>query len=283
MSIRTEDLYSPLIAVNAISPRSALVTPRLYAQDTKKPESITSFIQRTARLYEISNNDVIDGYILPKTNLNYGRRFLHARKGAYSIDGAGIYAEEFATGLSKLMPSESQAYYSSFMFLRSLLGWRYRGLSAGKLKWCPLCWREQENNGEDIRGLLSWTVDINTACSKHKIDLVTRCPVCDRENPVISAGSELGICIHCGSSLYKDDVDISSSRSSEAMWVAQAIDDLIASRKELSSIDLVQRWRHFIARTVDQYSSEKKRKESSVSPLPYFGGGDQEIAPIFLS
>lgn len=148
------------------------------------------------------------------------------------------------------------------MFLRSLLGWRYRGLSAGKLKWCPLCWREQENNGEDIRGLLSWTVDINTACSKHKIDLVTRCPDCDRENPVISASSEFGVCIHCGSSLHKEDAAISSSCSSEAVWVAQAIDDLIASRKELSSIDLAQRWRHFIARVADKYSSEKEAERT---------------------
>jgi hypothetical protein len=72
-----------------------------------------------------------------------------------------------------------------------------RNLFSKKLKWCPICYQQWQNNGQTVYNPLLWNFKIIDVCVLHNRPLKTKCPYCGRQIPVLESKSLPGYCEYC--------------------------------------------------------------------------------------
>lgn len=115
---------------------------------------------------------------------------------AAAINGTGITASKWVSALEKL------TLQNELRFL-TLLSWA-NVLSTHKLlrdfiAWCPLCYKEWRETGQEIYHPLLWTIQAVVLCPMHLIPLHFKCPDpnCQKEQLIPATKLRPGYCSHC--------------------------------------------------------------------------------------
>ncbi len=171
------------------------LTPRgLGTAQVKSPTSYTVRLAkahsfRTLTLMKKEIGAVIGKLWLTKEGRHEERKYLN---------GTGVTASDWVTALQKL---------TGRMRLEQLSLLRFRNVIDDKellypsRRWCPKCYAECLNSGEDVYDQTVWYVKGIRSCITHETLLAGNCPNCKRKQPYLPVYPELSICAHCQKSL----------------------------------------------------------------------------------
>jgi AraC-like DNA-binding protein len=100
--------------------------------------------------------------------------------------------------------------------------------------WCPDCYAEQKEHGQEVYDYLLWTIDAVTVCPVHSAPLTTYCLSCGQEQRALSLNSRAGYCHHCNAWLGTHDGNnlthhdpYSEEDWDWRMWKSHALGELI--------------------------------------------------------
>jgi len=145
--------------------------------DTENVESLTSYLSRLSEAHCLPVKYLIDSIILPESNLTKSENLnnlVFYKESSKTINGVGIYAEEFITPLKKLT-LRNELNYLTMLPLKNIIDNRGKGLLKNKKEWCPYCYSEQINDFGIMYDLLQWSINLVNRCHKHKIKLQNQC------------------------------------------------------------------------------------------------------------
>lgn len=143
-------------------------------------ECLTSYVSRLAKHHCISVNTLINHVLAPQLRKNYVERIV--RNGgtgflsyASSINGIGRGAFELTTILQNLTGVN---HLDDLTFLRFAGTLSVQHLVRPKKAWCPLCYQEMLESGNEIYEPLVWTLQTVQVCPIHLTPLNNECKEC---------------------------------------------------------------------------------------------------------
>lgn len=202
-------------------------------------ESQTSYIARLADAHCVSVGNLIGKEMAPLLGKEYLKN--SAKKGgsrfynfAIEINGLGAQANDFANVLSMLTGIDK---------IRELTLMPWNGVFPVKemfrkcKAWCPVCFENSKKNEQCIYEPLIWNFKAVNICRTHDVRLITQCPNCTKEIPVLSRKTRNGLCSSCGCWLGADDTNSNQVKTVDLLWdnfVTENIENLIAMGNESS-------------------------------------------------
>ncbi len=181
-------------------PRSRLfpLTPR--ASGTAYVEGLTSYLTRLASAHCVPVGLLISQAIaplLPKPYVAGGQerqisRFLDF---AVSLNGLGVVAADWMQALTTLtrrpnLHQMTMLPWAGFLSERSLL--------RPMRQWCPQCYEEWRQTGQEVYEPLLWAMTSVSVCSRHRLRLACQCSHCQQAVPWLSWHARAGYCTLCG-------------------------------------------------------------------------------------
>lgn len=106
-----------------------------------------------------------------------------------------IEAVQQANGASKLRRG-------TLMSLRGAISDRARQSSGFERKWCPYCWREDQNRGVPAYDRLLWSVPPIQRCPIHQSRLLSHCLKCGESQRRFSSDRDILRCFRCDAQLH---------------------------------------------------------------------------------
>ena len=170
-------------------------------------ESLTSYLTRLSEAHLLPVQDMVEGIVWPLCcqsgkNISYRSEFYQDY--SKSINGVGIYANDFSKALGQLTLRE-ELRNLTMLPLEGIIDSGGKGLLKKKKEWCPRCYAEQKNNYGFMYDPLRWSLSLVKRCEIHKVELNSVCPECGKEQWSLSRYTPLGRCIHCGADLSEEN------------------------------------------------------------------------------
>jgi hypothetical protein len=201
---------------------------------TGATESLTSYLIRLAEAHcvrvgtlmarEIAPLVAADGHVRSLAQHNW----VHY---SHVLNGTGATAQTLVDVLQMLTGRHD-------LHLLALLPWSHVLPSLGLLRreraWCPACYHEWRESGQPVYDPLLWGLRVVTSCSRHRHDLETRCPVCQRSQAPLATVAQPGACLHCLHWLGQA-VRTPSPLSPWACWVTEAVATMLAATPTLTA------------------------------------------------
>ncbi len=239
-----DELWSP--ERFSLPPRSRLHHLEPIGIGTPMVESLSSYVTRLAHSHGLHVGTLLSREIAPlidKSYINQGNNKgvsqLFNRTSA--LNGTGIMAEDLINVLN-ILTKISNLPELTFIAYAEILN--NKKLFRSSLAWCPLCYEQWLSCQEYIYNPLIWILESYKVCSVHKIKLITKCPFCSHEQPILRWKSNIGYCLFCYQQLSYSNLTnhiefLSDSSyheiSHKEVWVANHLEKLISSKK-ISSI-----------------------------------------------
>ena len=202
-------------------------------------ESLTGFFARLCLSRFVKATRVVRAFVLdrcpsdllPSHPLRVGN-FLsrHSSRLDLQSDSALPFATalEDLTGISDL----HRLSFSACVPLLDLGSLRYLGRH--RKRWCPACLAASVSDGSPPHEPLLWRFALVERCPIHRLELLDRCPVCARFQPLITQGVPVGHCVYCGHVLHQgaslsppEEASLGLSKI-WALWRSVALSRLLA-------------------------------------------------------
>ena len=187
-------------------------------------ESLTGFLQRVANEHTYPPSLVFVLYLIPHLRAHgYWKCRLSEvlRMHAHSMNGAGKVTD-VALAKAKEITGRSDLAQLSTANMRKL-NLEERGLLDRRKRWCPECWREDdESNGRYERKL--WALSVVEVCPVHRTELVERCFGCGQTQPAVARDVRVGTCANCGRDLCSGATPVAGEGGSDGLrqlWYAK--------------------------------------------------------------
>ncbi|MCI0601587.1 TniQ family protein [bacterium] len=164
------------------------------------------------------------------------------------LNGMGTTASDWVIALETLTGCQHLKQLSFLSYKHVIDG---KGLMYPHRRWCPRCYEEWLNSGEDVYDPIAWYFNGIQACLLHQVLLAVHCPHCSRTQPFVPMYPELSICAHCQKSLAGNYTKerVAGKYDSENT-VAEFL--ILASRlKELDRSDFVGRIKQLVSTAAD--------------------------------
>lgn len=216
----------------AITPaRSTLYNIEPKGLGTKDVESLTSFIGRLAEAHCVRVSSLINKYIKPVVNASKEQRFLYDRH-ATSLNGFGEVSSTTVEVLQNLtkVSGLSQLTMMKFEHLIS----KVRLLKNHKA-WCPHCLEEMKIRKQQIYEKLNWVININTYCSTHQVLLEDKCPVCCKQQPILTPSMRNGYCYSCHNWLGRREIIKEEAVTKYEVMIESTVSKMLKDLNKLNS------------------------------------------------
>jgi DNA-binding phage protein len=195
-------------------------------QNTGQVESLTSYFCRLAHSHGMKARDLAAwtlkyfGEPIPEDYKWYRRAFAGASQESEQWS-SWIAALTGVGGLDRL----------------TLTPWRHLvsncSLTSRVDRWCPDCLRDDKAANRSSYLRLSWDIASVTACVKHKVNLASTCPHCERPNVRHRASAVIpGYCTACGGFLGDQTTRLAEPA---AIWQATQIEQMLSRPPEIDA------------------------------------------------
>ncbi len=228
----------------SVPPRSCLYPIKPKGIDTAYTESLTSYITRLSNSHCVQPRALILHEVLPHLKISNGLKQenrLAWLKGSTGLNGMTPLVEDWVQALEWLTSSNTLRFLT-------MLTWSNIADPSSIVRktrtWCPECYNEWVENGDELYEPLIWTLCVIVKCPRHQCDLLCRCPYqdCQKPVPLLINWSEPGYCPACGHCLgtapYKEKIPQTMMNAEEQKWdnwVSNAVGELIASAPSLEN------------------------------------------------
>lgn len=253
--------------------------------DTPQVESLTSYIVRLASAHCVTVGALITleiaplinkSYILDHTSTTISSPFiLNSRM----VNGLGVTAAKWANALQALTLQER----FHFMTVLPLKEWISKNTLLRTFRaWCPDCYEEWHQAKEVIYDPLLWSLNVVTACLKHKRFLLCQCVHCNRQLTFLTRLIRHGFCPYCKQWLgvttgtsSKEEI-LNTDQLRWQTWVFDQLGTILGTASQLSCLPerrvvselvsacvqkttrgnlkaFIQRFRSFNSRTIDTW------------------------------
>lgn len=189
-------------------------------------ESLTSYLLRLAEAHCVTVGTLISQVISEELGKSY---IIESSQKRGTLNGLGALTEEFIRAISNLTGCDV-----SFLTLQS---WRNicpdRNILRLTKAWCPNCLEDWKSKRLPIYEPLVWCFKDVGLCKIHNALLLTRCPSCDSEIPLLHRMSRNGYCSHCKRWLGCADTPDIENESGHMSWnhfVISNIEDLLKNQ-----------------------------------------------------
>jgi transcriptional regulator with XRE-family HTH domain len=183
------------ITAPALPPRSRLFNLRPEGLGTAEVESLTGYITRLAQEHSMSAHAIVTKEIAACMIGSRVQAYtLVGRKLSRLLNGVGDVPLEAVSALEGLTFRQDVRFTTMLTWTSVLSPFE---LMRHARAWCPACYQERLDAGSPVYEQLIWTFEAVTLCPVHKRPLAGKCPHCDRELPLLSAGSRPGHCSLC--------------------------------------------------------------------------------------
>lgn len=219
-----------------ISPlRSHLYSLQPIGVGTSRVESLTGYVARLANAHCVSPGDLIAHECKSLVKQPQGKSYLHQVSASTEIlNGTGQMAREFVQVFNRLTLRQDLLYLTFLQWADVLPS---KGLLRRFHAWCPACYEEWQENGQQVYIPLLWTLSVISFCPNHHRQLLLQCPHCQRQLPSLAWHSRPGYCSKClqwlGSVSKADDLPINPSELEQQSWVAKNVEELLAHTPRL--------------------------------------------------
>lgn len=211
-------------------PRSTLHALTPMGLDTPDVESLTSYVCRLAYSHGMTSQKLVDwvlGHFEHSVCDKYG---WHQR----NLSSMSAESEQWAAWLSELTGVASLDRLT-LAPLRHLLG--SPGLAPKSDRWCPCCFAEDKQRGEEPYLRLAWDIAPVDACLRHTVQLTSICPHCQRRNVRNRVAIAVpGYCTACGGFLGEEATEPAVP---ESLWAARQVGKMLAHRPQVGSEGVV--------------------------------------------
>ena len=221
------------------NPRSTLHALVPHGMDTPDVESLTSYFCRLAFSHSLTARNFAV-WVLEYAGQAVPEDYRWFRK---AFSGMSAETEQWVVWLAGLTGIAG-------LDRLTLLPWRHlvtsQGFAPQSDRWCPCCLQEDRETGRSPYLRLSWDIAQVRVCSRHKVELVSACPCCQRTNVRNRASTVVpGYCTSCGAFLGDTPV---TPATPEALWVARQVGQMLAVRPKVAADRLVPLLEVVIAR-----------------------------------
>ena len=207
-----------------LNPRSTLHALAPMGMDTPDVESLTGYFCRLAHSHGMTAQKLADwvlAYFEHPVCEKYG---WHQR----NLSSMSVESEQWAAWLSELTGVES-------LDRLTLAPWRHLlgmpGLAPRSDRWCPCCLAEDKQQGVEPYLRLAWELAPVDTCLKHKVQLTSICPHCQRSNVRNRAVIVVpGYCTACGGFLGDATPEPATP---ESLWIARQVGNMVVHRPQV--------------------------------------------------
>lgn len=202
-----------------IAPRSTLHALQPIGQGTGQVESLTSYFCRLAHSHGIKARDLA-AWILQRFGEPIPEDYKWYRR---AFAGASQETEQWGTWIAELtgVGALDQLTLSPWRHLVSS-----SSLTSKTDRWCPRCLTDDVAAKRPTYLRLSWDIASVTACSHHKVNLVSTCPHCTKSNIRHRASAVVpGYCTSCGGFLGDQSVTLAEPAT---IWQTVRIEQMLA-------------------------------------------------------
>ncbi|RJG05364.1 TetR family transcriptional regulator [Noviherbaspirillum cavernae] len=212
--------------MNAIhNPRSTLHAVTPYGVSTSDVESLTSYFCRVAHSHSMTAQKLAE-WVLKHFEQSVCEKYYWYQRNFSSMS---VESEQWAAWLGELTGVGSLDQLT-LAPLRNLVG--TPGLAPRADRWCPCCIEEDRYEGRDTYYRLAWDVAPVTACLRHKVQLVSTCPHCNKENVRNRAAIVVpGYCTSCGGFLGDAEAEPATP---EELWVVRQVGQTLQQRPQVA-------------------------------------------------
>ena len=208
-----------------IAPRSTLHALQPIGQNTSSMESLTSYFCRLAHSHGIKARDLAAwilrhfGQPIPDDYKWYRRAFA----------GSSSETEQWSSWIAALTGVGG-------LDRLTLTPWRHlvsrSSLTSRIDRWCPHCLQNDRAVHQVPYLRLSWDITSVTACSLHKVNLVSTCPHCERSNIRHRASAVIpGYCTACGGFLGDQSTRLAEPA---AIWQTARIEQMLTRPPQIA-------------------------------------------------
>lgn len=207
------------------NPRSTLHALVPMAQGSADVESLTGYFCRLAHSHSMTAQKLADWVLAHFERPVCEKYGWHQR----NLSSMSVESEQWAAWLSELTGVNA-------LDRLTLAPWRHLlgmpGLAPKSDRWCPCCLAEDKREGRDPYLRLAWELAPSTACLRHKVQLTSTCPHCQRSNVRNRATVVVpGYCTACGGLLgYEEGV----AATPESLWVARQVGNMLEERPQVA-------------------------------------------------
>jgi len=208
------------------NPRSTLHALMPLGQGTTDVESLTSYFCRLAHSHGMTARNLA-AWMLNHYEKPVPDDFKWFRR---SFAGMSAEAEQWAVWLSELtgVPNLDHLTLSPW---RSLIA--QPSLAPLSDRWCPCCLAEDRKQEQSPYLRLNWDLAPVTACLRHKVELVSKCPHCGKSNVRNRATTVVvGYCTSCGG--FLGDAEATPA-TPQALWAARQVGQMLATTPRVAS------------------------------------------------
>lgn len=202
------------------NPRSTLHALVPMGQGTGDIESLASYFCRLAHSHSMTARNLA-AWVLTHYEHPIPDDYKWFRR---SFSGMSQEAEQWAVWLAELtgVPHLDQLTLSPWRHLMA-----GSGLTPVSDRWCPCCLAEDRAGQKAPYLRLVWDLAPATVCARHKVELVSTCPHCNKSNVRNRAAAVVpGFCTACGG--FLGDVDAIPA-TPEAIWVARQLGQMLST------------------------------------------------------
>ncbi len=191
-------------------------------------ESLTSYLNRLARLHHVPPLHLAAQEIFPHLTQGYSRQHLSvfSWSTSASVNGNGSLAREWASILEGLTKRSDLHFLTLHWWVGDLPPHK---LLREKPAWCPACYAEWKDKGIPIYEPLLWIFPTVTICMKHLCKLEEYCPGCERRQSFIRVQTALDQCTRCKTWLGSPTpalVSLNPETTEWQRWVVHALEEL---------------------------------------------------------
>ncbi len=226
-----------------IPPRSRLFHLPPIGQGTAGVECLTSYISRLAKEHCVSTRDLVSRIIEPAIGKKYlsgaGLGVESATSSDVGVNGTGTMATDWVHAVETLTHRRDLSCLT-LLALGDVLP--TRGLMRCYRAWCPDCYQEWFDQGQEIYEPLLWCLTEVTVCPCHRSRLVSICPHagCGGKSKWLGGGLP-GCCPRCdgwlGATQTGGTEDLSPQPDEEMrVWCAEQVADLISITQRVSKV-----------------------------------------------
>lgn len=214
------------MTTNLHNPRSTLHALVPMGQGTAEVESLTGYFCRLAYSHAMTAQKLADWVLAHFEHPVCEKYGWHQR----NLSSMSVESEQWAAWLSELTGVEELDRLTLGPW-RHLLG--MPGLAPKSDRWCPCCLAEDKRAGRDPYLRLAWELAPSGACLRHKVQLVSICPHCQRSNVRNRAAVVVpGYCTACNQFLGEDE---GVGASPESLWVARQVGYMLEHRPQVAA------------------------------------------------
>ncbi len=149
---------------------------------------------------------------------------------ASTANGAGAEAVRIA-GILREKTCRADLLPLALIDLRKIVGGRPL---KKQREWCPDCLNELRDSGQQVYEKLTWTLQVTRVCLIHNRRLERLCPHCFTIQRILAANLSSGCCYRCGGWLGCAHPFASPSVSTEDLWIANAVGQLLSAQPHIN-------------------------------------------------